>query len=137
MQKKKFPVLPVIGIVAVLSVLFLMNATNGNINLSKLFASNDNAQQVKEAVARTTKESTKSQMMASMNRKDPTMARANPDGLDPTENQLPTEPAIFLPKQTRRVETPNESATSSQWYKKGSEVEQKGEEVKKERDASQ
>ncbi|MFM9872107.1 MAG: hypothetical protein ACKVQS_01425 [Fimbriimonadaceae bacterium] len=53
--------------------------------------------------------------------------------VDPAGATIPSEPAIFKPKQERYEPTVNETSTSAQWWNKNNAVEVKGEKVKKDR----
>jgi hypothetical protein len=62
--------------------------------------------------------------------------QATAEGEAPPETgavSIPSEPAIFKPKQQRYNPTYNETSTSAQWWNKNGAVEQKGEKVKKDR----
>ena len=119
MQKKNAPVLPIVGIVAVLSVLFVMNATGGKINLSKIFAAKEKPEMgdTSNVTSDQTKDLLKSQVG---------VANASPEPESPvasTSTSVPETPTIFIPKAKRTVEKPNSTITSGHWYKEGSHVE--------------
>lgn len=135
MKQKKFPVMWVVAIVVGLTLIFVMNATGGRINFAGLFAPKPKPE-AQQQVAAASKEETKNVLanqVASLNKSD--SDRSQPSPIEPPGQAggLPEEPAIFIPEMQRFEQTPNDSATSNQWYRDGSYVKDESEEVKKNR----
>lgn len=132
MQKKKFPVMAVVGIGCCMAVLAVMNATGGNLDLSSMFKGNEAQEQAMEAAQSASKDDTANELrgqLASRKQQNP----EDPEMMAEVSAGLPEEPAILIPKVERRQETVNESATSSHWYRDGSNTKATGEEVKEKR----
>ena len=140
MKKKKFPVMWVVGIVAMFTVVLAMNATGGGFNFAALFNKPEQAEAAEnrpQPSADQAKAAMKDQIVGVSKSNEMAAPEMVPDrpGMPGAGNDssIPTEPAIFIPEKVRYEEKPNESATSNQWYRDESYVGKQGEEVKENR----
>lgn len=128
MKAKKSNAMWGVGLFLILGVLYFLNATEF---LSKPLFPEAPKQDTAQAGP------TEAQLKGSIEGKlAENRAPKNAEGRPDMESQpqgIPSEAAIFKPKQARYQPTPNETATSAQWYKKDNYVDKQSENVKKKR----
>lgn len=123
-MKKKFPVMPVVGICLAVGLVAVFNMTGGNLDFSKYLSKK--AEEAKEAeVSQATSDANKAALAAGTKALKP---MADPNGV---VDGNPPQPTIFIPKVSRNKETINESMTYGHWDDENSAVKQKGDEVRK------
>lgn len=133
MKKKKFPVVWTAVLSIGLVVVFVINASGGSLDLSRLFMNQQRKEMQRQAMDDIKLDSvadTRAQMAAAA------ASQANAPDADPVARRgggLPTEPVIFIPKRERHMEQPNDSSTSSHWYREEAKVNEIGEEVREKR----